>query len=93
MSLLTPVCARAGRVRSWSRALSWSVALCRYTLPLHFAGVSPAAAELATARVRVQMSPIMDGNLDSLNVNVAAVRTSRPRTPPEPQPNPTLAPP
>ena len=36
------------------------------------AGVSDAAADEADACVRVRMSPLMDGSLDSLNVNVAA---------------------
>ena len=34
--------------------------------------MSDAAAEQADACVRVRMSPLMDGSLDSLNVNVAA---------------------
>ncbi|KAL1526497.1 hypothetical protein AB1Y20_015207 [Prymnesium parvum] len=37
-----------------------------------YEGVSDEAAMLADARVRVRMSPLMDGSLDSLNVNVAA---------------------
>ena len=37
-----------------------------------YEGVSDAAAQLADACVRVRMSPLMDGSLDSLNVNVAA---------------------
>ena len=35
--------------------------------------MSDAAAEQADACVRVRMSPLMDGSLDSLNVNVAVL--------------------
>lgn len=45
---------------------------CLAQVGAEYEGVSDEAAELADVCVRVRMSPLMDGSLDSLNVNVAA---------------------